>query len=111
MCIRDRYGIDAEADYRAENIRSGAEGSSFTLVCGEKRYEVKTNLSALYNVYNLLGAVAAMNVAGMEIEEMLPLLSDLPRIDGRLEHMEHGQDFHIIVDYAHTCLLYTSRCV
>lgn len=101
-CDIRTYGIDVAADYRAENIRSGAEGSSFTLVCGEKRYEVKTNLSALYNVYNLLGAVAAMNVAGMEIEEMLPLLSDLPRIDGRLEHMEHGQDFHIIVDYAHT---------
>ena len=46
-------------------------GSAFTLVYGGKRYKVETNLSAKYNLYNLLGAIAAMHEAGMEIEDML----------------------------------------
>lgn len=104
-CVNCRYvsyGVKADADYRAEEVRLSSEGSEFVLVNGRKRYNVKTNLVALYNIYNLLGAMAGMHETGMAIEDMLPLLTDISQIDGRMENISMGQDFHVIVDYAHT---------
>lgn len=96
------YGVENEADYRAEDIILAPSGTAFTLVAEGKRYLVKTNLIALYNIYNLLAAIAAMAQAGMEIPEMLPHLSSISQIDGRMEKITEGQPFHLIVDYAHT---------
>ncbi len=96
------YGIDRDADYRAENVRLSVRSSSFELVYKGRRYQVETNLSAKYNLYNLLGAMAAMHETGMTIEEMLPKLSHISQIDGRMEILDEGQDFTVIVDYAHT---------
>ncbi len=43
-----------------------------------------------------------MHEAGMAIEEMLPRLTKISQIEGRMENIAEGQDFHVIVDYAHT---------
>lgn len=67
------YGIEKDADYRAEDLDLYIGGTSFTLVHQGRRYPVRTNLCAGYNIYNLLGAVAAMHQMGMAIEDMLPL--------------------------------------
>ena len=96
------YGVEKDCDYRAENVKLSPMDSRFTLVHGGERYEVKTNLVALYNVYNLLGAIACMHQAGMEICDMIPHLESVAQVDGRMEIIEMGQDFHVIVDYAHT---------
>ena len=96
------YGVEKDCDYRAENVKLTPADSQFTLVHGGERYEVKTNLVALYNVYNLLGAIACMHQAGMEICDMIPHLESVAQVDGRMEIIEMGQDFHVIVDYAHT---------
>lgn len=101
-CRYVSYGIKADADYRGEDVKLSPSGTEFTLVCGGKRYPVKTNLVALYNIYNLLGAIAGMHQAGMAIEEMLPRLAHIAQVDGRMEIIDEGQDFHLIVDYAHT---------
>ncbi len=106
-CKYVTYGIDKPADYRAENIRLGTKGTEFTLSHGGRKYEVKCRLQALFNVYNLLGAIAAVNVAGMELKEIIPLLDELPPIEGRLERISgvDGDEAHhpeVIVDYAHT---------
>ncbi len=101
-CPYVTYGINADADYRAENLKLAVNGTEFILVHNDKRYDVKTNLSAEYNIYNLLGAVAGMHQSGMEIEEMLPYLEHISQIDGRMEIIDEGQDFTAIVDYAHT---------
>lgn len=96
------YGMEADADYRAEDVELMVNCSKFTLVHNNKRYAVETNLSARYNLYNLLGAIAGMHEAGMEIEDMLPKLSKISQVDGRMEIIDEGQAFTVIVDYAHT---------
>ncbi len=101
-CRYVTYGIEKAADYRAEDIRLGVRGTRFTLVYAGKAYEVETNLSAKYNIYNLLCAIASMHQAGMEIEDMLPRLTHISQVDGRMEVIDKGQDFTVIVDYAHT---------
>lgn len=96
------YGVEKDCDYRAEDVKLAPLGTEFTLVHGGARYEVKTNLVALYNIYNLLGAIACMHQAGMEISDMLPHLEHIAQVDGRMEIINEGQDFALIVDYAHT---------
>ena len=96
------YGVEKDCDYRAENVKLAPLGSEFTLVHDGTRYEIKTNLVALYNIYNLLGAIACMHQAGMAIEEMIPHLEHIAQVDGRMEIINEGQDFALIVDYAHT---------
>ena len=93
------YGIQNDADYHADNIRMGTDGSSFVLRCKEGTFEVTTNLVALYNIYNLLAAVAAMCESGIKVEDMLPYLETLKQIEGRLERIDEGQPFNVFVDF------------
>lgn len=96
------YGVERDCDYRAEDVQLAPDGTMFTLVHQGQRYNVKTNLVALYNTYNLLGAIACMHQAGTAIGDMLPHLECIAQVDGRMEVIDEGQDFHLIVDYAHT---------
>jgi len=106
-CCSCRYvtygtGILGKADYMAENIEFSASQTSFTLLHKDESYEVTTNMVALYNIYNLLGAMAAMHEMGMSLERIVPLVKSIPQVDGRMERVDMGQDFTVIVDYAHT---------
>lgn len=96
------YGIHHDADYHADDIKIGTSGSTFTLQHDGRTYMIETNLVALYNIYNLLSAIAAMNEAGFSIEEQIPYLNTLHQIEGRMERIDEGQLFNVIVDFAHT---------
>ncbi len=96
------YGIQKEADYRADDIHIGTQGSTFTLYHHEKAYPVTTNLVALYNIYNLMAAVAGICESGIALEDILPHINHLRQIEGRMERIDEGQPFTVIVDFAHT---------
>lgn len=96
------YGLHHDADYRADDIKIGTTGSTFTLIHKEKAYEITTNLVALYNIYNLVAAIAGMCESGVDIEKLIPYLRTLTQIKGRMERIDEGQMFHVIVDFAHT---------
>lgn len=96
------YGIDNEADYRAKDLELEANFTRFTLVHSNKEYKIKTNLVAKYNISNLLSGISAMHQAGMPIEMMIPKLEKISQVEGRMEVVDEGQDFTVLVDYAHT---------
>ncbi len=96
------YGIDKECDYRAINLHLEPNYSTFDLIYKDVKYPVKTNMVALYNIYNLLAAIAALHETGMSLDKIIHLANDIPQIEGRMEQIEEGQDFHVIVDFAHT---------
>lgn len=96
------YGIQNHADYRADDIHIGTNGSTFTLYHNEQSYPVETNLVALYNIYNLLAAIAGICESGIALEKILPFISHLQQIEGRMERIDEGQPFTVIVDFAHT---------
>ncbi|MGN1344301.1 MAG: UDP-N-acetylmuramoyl-L-alanyl-D-glutamate--2,6-diaminopimelate ligase [Traorella sp.] len=96
------YGVQNDCDYRADDIELSIEGTKFNLIYEDKAYFVETNLVALYNVYNLLAAIAAMHQGGLPLENILEQLNDLKQVDGRLERIDEGQPFNVIVDFAHT---------
>lgn len=96
------YGIQKEADYRADEIHIGTAGSTFTLYHEDTAYCVATNLVALYNIYNLLAAIAGICESGIALCDVLPYFNTLHQIEGRMERIDEGQPFTVIVDFAHT---------
>lgn len=96
------YGVQHDADYRSDDIQIKTDGSTFTLYHSDIAYEVKTNLVALYNIYNLMAAIAGMCELGIAIEKVLPYVANLTQIEGRMERIDEGQPFNVIVDFAHT---------
>ena len=92
-------GIDApDAALRATDVASGFGGSRFRL----DGLELEVALPGRFNVLNALGAVAAARALGVADEVIAAALPVAGRVPGRFEPVEAGQDFAVLVDYAHT---------
>ncbi len=89
----------AAADYSARDVELDAAGAKFT-VSGEA--EVRTGLPGDFNVANALGALAAAEALGVERGAAIAGLAEAAPPPGRLEPIDEGQGFAVIVDYAHT---------
>lgn len=96
------YGVESNADFKAEDIQMTSFGTSFKLTCPEGVFEVQTPLLGMFNVYNALGAMASAYSASMPLAQIIALMKTLSPVDGRMEIINEGQDFTVIVDYAHT---------
>jgi UDP-N-acetylmuramoyl-L-alanyl-D-glutamate--2,6-diaminopimelate ligase len=95
------YGLDA-GPYRTENLKLGHNGTSFTFVSPKKSCHVNSPLLGKFNAYNLLAALSALDLAGFDLEALLPNVGALRGAPGRLERVDLGQPFGVMVDYAHT---------
>ena len=90
------------ADVTASDISTRADGSTFTAHVRGRSVRVSTNLPGLYNVTNALGAIATAHAAGVELEQAAEGLHRLDGVPGRMERVDVGQPFDVLVDYAHT---------
>jgi UDP-N-acetylmuramoyl-L-alanyl-D-glutamate--2,6-diaminopimelate ligase len=88
----------AEADYSARGVEFDAAGATFSV--GET--ELRTGLPGHFNVANALGAFAAALAMGVSTEDAAAGLARAARVPGRFEPIDEGQDFVVLVDYAHT---------
>jgi len=96
------YGIHNPADISAENIQITNNGTTFLLKTPFGNAEISMKLVGMFNVYNVLAAVAASLVSGIELESIKLSLKRMEPVPGRLELVDEGQNFSVIVDYAHT---------
>jgi UDP-N-acetylmuramoyl-L-alanyl-D-glutamate--2,6-diaminopimelate ligase len=95
-CECDRKATYSVKDAEPYNIKS--EGIDFT-------YEGKTihsPLSGLFNLYNLLAGIACVKNLGVKNEIIIRAIEKFRGVRGRVERINAGQNFNIIVDYAHT---------
>ncbi len=98
-----RFGLDArEVDVTARNIMLRPDGTAFRLVTRNGMAEVEFGLPAMFNVMNALAAVGVGIAAGMDVQTIAHGLSQSPGVPGRMERIDCGQPFGVIVDYAHT---------
>src|SRR5829696_6884134 len=95
------FGIDAEADVRALDVRPDAAGADFTLRIPEGEWPVRLGLPGRFNVLNALGAWAAARALDAPPEPLLATLAQPPAVPGRFEPVDEGQPFTVVVDYAH----------
>lgn len=96
------YGIENDADIRATDIRITAKGTGFRLTTFKGATDIHLKLVGKFNVYNSLGAVAVALLEGVSLEQVKESLEALPSVEGRMEAVDEGQDFLVLVDYAHT---------
>jgi UDP-N-acetylmuramoyl-L-alanyl-D-glutamate--2,6-diaminopimelate ligase len=96
------YAIDHDADYRARDVRFDPAGSSFTCETPDGSFEVETRLPGLFNVQNCLAAIAAVRQLGVDFDAIRRGLAEADRVPGRFEPVDEGQEFTVLVDYAHT---------
>jgi UDP-N-acetylmuramoyl-L-alanyl-D-glutamate--2,6-diaminopimelate ligase len=92
------FAIDSDADIRATDVDVTAAGVSFR-VNGE---EIHSRLRGHFNVSNCLAALTAAQQIGIDDDPIVRGIADLPGVPGRLEPVEGGQPFTVLVDYAHT---------
>jgi UDP-N-acetylmuramoyl-L-alanyl-D-glutamate--2,6-diaminopimelate ligase len=96
------YGIEQPADFRASHIFLSLEGTRFRMDTPLGSYEVMSPLIGSFNVSNILAGFAAAASLGISPEAALQGLTSVAGVPGRLERVQAGQPFTVVVDYAHT---------
>lgn len=96
------FSIKNKEIVHLESFSQDKNGCEGIISIYEKKYNFKIPLIGLYNLQNFLGAISCLYSLGFSIEEILKYFENLPQIKGRLERVEGGQKFPVIVDYAHT---------
>jgi UDP-N-acetylmuramoyl-L-alanyl-D-glutamate--2,6-diaminopimelate ligase len=91
-------GVSGDASIRAAEIVSDADGIAFTV----DGLRVASPLLGAFNVENVLAAFAAARELGLDPEAIVDGIGALPTVPGRMERIEAGQGFLVVVDYAHT---------
>ncbi len=90
------------ADWRAADVRSGADGSTFRVIGpGGVEADGSVALPGEFNVANALAAIVALVETGVGLADAVQGVAASPGPPGRLERVEQGQDFTVLVDYAH----------
>jgi len=92
------YGLDAGADVRATHVETTALGIAF-VVDGVR---IDSTLRGLFNVENCLAAFATARSLGFDDRRTAEAISSVRGVPGRVEAVELGQSFLVLVDYAHT---------
>jgi UDP-N-acetylmuramoyl-L-alanyl-D-glutamate--2,6-diaminopimelate ligase len=96
------FGIEHEADYRARDVEFDLMGSRFRCETPDGEIELESPLPGLFNVQNVLAAIAAARSLGVPAGTISAALPEFGRVPGRFEPVDEGQDFGVLVDYAHT---------
>ena len=90
------------ADWMAVNIRPHRLGSRAEIITPDRvSYELEVPLVGAFNVANALAAVASLSYFGYDIEQLCEGIAGAGGIPGRMERIDVGQDFLVVVDYAH----------
>jgi UDP-N-acetylmuramoyl-L-alanyl-D-glutamate--2,6-diaminopimelate ligase len=92
------YGLAPGADVRGTDVRAGVDGSTFRVT----DREITTHLRGTFNVSNCLAAIAAGEVLGLDPDAVVRGVAAVQDVPGRMEPVDAGQDFLVVVDYAHT---------
>lgn len=96
------YGIDQKADISAKDITMTSKGTAFTLSAAGRELLVNMQLIGKFSVYNVLAGIGAGLALGMPLEHIIRSIEGVEGVAGRFELVNAGQDFTVIVDYAHT---------
>jgi UDP-N-acetylmuramoyl-L-alanyl-D-glutamate--2,6-diaminopimelate ligase len=100
------FGLDPAAQVRATDIELGPRATRFRLVWPAGELRLVSPLVGSFNVHNVLAAFALGWAHGLDPVAMAGRLIDFEGVRGRLERVDRGQPFNVIVDYAHTVNAY-----
>jgi UDP-N-acetylmuramoyl-L-alanyl-D-glutamate--2,6-diaminopimelate ligase len=96
------YGIEAEADVRAVDIAYEGWASVFTVRSDHAEFRANLPSPGSFNVYNALATTAIGSAAGLDTEVIVRGLASWPGAPGRMQLIDEGQPFTVVVDFAHS---------
>ena len=102
-CNLITYGIKRkDAALKAENVEIKASGASFDVEYNNEAIHFDLKVTGMFNVYNILGVIGAALAEHIAPAVIRETLENFEAVAGRFELVRQGQDFSVIVDYAHT---------
>lgn len=90
-----------EADLYTSNYLLHQKGMEYS-TAGRIESPFRLNLGGIFNIYNSLAAILTADLLGVEQKTIKKALTEITAVPGRFEIINAGQDFQIVVDYAHT---------
>ena len=97
------YGFDKNSKLWAANLSSKIQNMKFEVNYEEKKFILDTELFGEFNAFNILAAIGAVStVIDMDIQRIQNTIRNFTGVPGRMELIDLGQDFTVIVDFAHT---------
>jgi UDP-N-acetylmuramoyl-L-alanyl-D-glutamate--2,6-diaminopimelate ligase len=96
------YGLKEKADLSARIMRSDLEGIELEIRVKDKVHKVISGLCGDFNAYNILAAFAVSKSLGIDERAIIQGIGSLEGIPGRFELIKEGQDFTVVVDFAHS---------
>jgi UDP-N-acetylmuramoyl-L-alanyl-D-glutamate--2,6-diaminopimelate ligase len=96
------FSLEAEATYRAVDVETDLAGARFTVTSSDGDVHLQSPLRGRFNVYNVLGAFAAARALDVPVDGAAQAIEAGGQVPGRFEPVEEGQEFAVLVDYAHT---------
>lgn len=95
------YGVK-KGDLQAKDVKLSPAGVSYKAAFQNRELAIKCNLPGSFNVYNSLAAVGVGIKLGLTDKQIIAGIAALEGVEGRMTRVNEGQDFDVIVDYAHT---------
>jgi UDP-N-acetylmuramoyl-L-alanyl-D-glutamate--2,6-diaminopimelate ligase len=95
------FGILKPAQITASNIESSLQGTKFRLLTPEGSAEISLGLAGQPNVYNALTACGLALACGHSLKAVKVGLESLSSVPGRFQRVSAGQEYEVVVDYAH----------
>ncbi|MFH1189324.1 MAG: UDP-N-acetylmuramoyl-L-alanyl-D-glutamate--2,6-diaminopimelate ligase [Candidatus Omnitrophota bacterium] len=96
------YGVKGKADVAAADVALSMDGTRFTVRAPDMRFDIRTKLIGIHNVSNILAASSVAIALKVPEEAIMEGIASMERVPGRLEAVDAGQDFKVLVDFAHT---------
>ena len=102
LVVKLSYGLKDEATIRASDIKMTRKGMNFAVNLPETKFDCELGLIGRHNIYNALAATGVSYALKVPTDIIQRAFLTLPPVPGRLEIINVGQPFTVIVDYAHT---------
>ena len=96
------YSVDRPADVQARDVHLDARGATFTIVSSRGSVLVRSSLLGQFNVANWLAATTSALELGADLEYVVQAAAKTGPVPGRMERVDHGQPYLVVVDFAHT---------
>jgi UDP-N-acetylmuramoyl-L-alanyl-D-glutamate--2,6-diaminopimelate ligase len=91
-----------DADLAATDHAVRADGTSFMLHANGATWPVEMPLIGAFNIDNALIAIGLAQSAGLNMDEIVAALATTGGVPGRMQLVQEGQPFTVVVDFAHT---------
>ena len=96
------YGIEKDSDMMASDVNLTENSVFFNLNYKGESHQVELGIPGKFSVYNAMTALACLEAVGIPVSEAVKYLKVARGVKGRVELVETGRDFSVIIDYAHT---------